>query len=125
MILLHDFEAEAMIQRTLKGMNLTPAVIDQGALSECVQEISHAVSLSLSSAETQKAAASAYSAWLGFYNGHTKDTRWDKPRLVNMANQFAATIGFEQPPEISAETIGKMGLKGVPGLRIDKSGKRR
>ena len=44
----------------------------------------------------------------------------DKTRLVELANQFSHSIGLEQQPELLRKTTVKMGLKGIPGLRIKK-----
>ncbi|EFN51650.1 hypothetical protein CHLNCDRAFT_59143 [Chlorella variabilis] len=63
----------------------------------------------------------AYAAWLGFYNS-AKGMGWSKPELVQQANRFSAVMGLSQPPPLQKKTIGMMGLKGVPGLRIDDSG---
>ena len=38
--------------------------------------------------------------------------------LVAHANQFSQLIGLREVPMLQKKTIGKMGLKGVPGLRI-------
>lgn len=63
----------------------------------------------------------AYAAWLGFYNS-AKGMGWDKPTLVQQANRFASVMGLAEPPALLKKTIGMMGLKGVPGLRIDSGG---
>ena len=59
----------------------------------------------------------AYQAYLGFYNSYLKRLRWDKEEVVRRANQFSMEVmGLASPPPLQAKTIGKMGLKGVPGL---------
>jgi ATP-dependent RNA helicase MSS116 len=64
--------------------------------------------------------ACAYAAWLGFYNGMCSRMRWSKERLVKEANYFATNcLNLESPPELQKKTIGKMGLKGVPGLVVE------
>ena len=63
----------------------------------------------------------AWQSWLGFYNSHLKLVRWDKAELVQQANAFAPALGLAQPPALQRKTIGMMGLKGVPGLRVDDS----
>jgi ATP-dependent RNA helicase MSS116 len=60
----------------------------------------------------------AWQSWLGFYNSHLRMLKWDKPTLVSRANAFAPSLGLHEPPALLKKTIGKMGLKGVPGLRI-------
>jgi ATP-dependent RNA helicase MSS116, mitochondrial len=120
MIIVHDFEEESMLQRTLRDMNLTRLVISNAVLLRCTEDANRAIALAMSHEDTRRDASQAYQAWLGFYNSHTKDCKWDKPTLVHMANQFATTMGFDEPPGLLAKTVGKMGLKGVPGLRIER-----
>ena len=66
-------------------------------------------------------AESAYRAWLGFYNGNLRTCQWDKSALVAQANAWSAMIGLRQVPTIEAKTVGKMGLRGTPGLNIGQS----
>jgi len=61
----------------------------------------------------------AYQAWLGFYNSNLKLLRWSKEDLVAEANDWFASLGQREPPALLAKTVGKMGLKGVPGLRVE------
>jgi ATP-dependent RNA helicase MSS116 len=68
--------------------------------------------------DLSKAAAQAYVAWLGFYNSNTRRCGFNKAQLVQVANEFAAIIGCRYTPSIERKTIGKMGLKNVPGLNI-------
>ena len=80
-----------------------------------------AVQRVLQEPEGRKAAEQAYGAWLGFYNGNKKNCGgWNNSQLVEAANEFSVTLGFPEgePPALEKKTIGKMGLKGVPGLRI-------
>ena len=74
----------------------------------------------------------AYSAYLGFMKGYQHKMAIDAASLVKMANAFAIEgMQCSEVPEMDQRTIGKMGLKGVPGLRIgspsrdDHSGKKR
>ena len=64
----------------------------------------------------------AYQAWLGFYNSNLKLLRWSKEDLVAEANDWFASLGQSEPPALLAKTVGKMGLKGVPGLRVEGKG---
>lgn len=65
-----------------------------------------------------KTAEQCYQAWLGYYNGSLRKLGWSKEQLVQQANFFSAVIGLPQPPALLKKTVGMMGLKGVPGLRI-------
>jgi len=72
--------------------------------------------------ELHKSVSQAYQAWLGFYNGYTRKLGWNNADLVQRANQMAAAWGYpNDPPPLQRKTVGKMGLKGVPGLNIDDS----
>ena len=57
-------------------------------------------------------------AWLGYYNSQ-RHLAWSKAELVQRANWFATHrfgLGLRSPPALLKKTVGKMGLKGVPGL---------
>eukprot|EP00937_MAST-01D_sp_MAST-1D-sp2_P005261 g5261.t1 len=65
----------------------------------------------------------AYQAWLGFYNSHLRSLGWSQRELVERANSWACDCcGLAEPPSLQAKTVGKMGLKGVPGLRVEGRG---
>lgn len=61
----------------------------------------------------------AYHAWLGYYNSIREIGR-DKTTLVELANQFCKSIGLQKPPALFRKTALKMGLKDIPGIRIQK-----
>ena len=65
----------------------------------------------------------AWQAWLGFYNSHCSKLKVSKEELVAKSAEYAATIGLPQIPALQKKTIGKMGLQGVPGLRIEAPSK--
>jgi ATP-dependent RNA helicase MSS116 len=60
----------------------------------------------------------AYTAWLGF--NAPLLFRNDKAALVREANAFSEAMGNKNPPGISRKAVGYMGLKGVPGIRIER-----
>lgn len=60
----------------------------------------------------------AYVAFLGFTKALKKIHGLDAPAVVKLANQFAESLGLEEPPALEPSTVGKMGLKGVPGLIV-------
>ncbi|KAK4656834.1 hypothetical protein QC762_207660 [Podospora pseudocomata] len=60
----------------------------------------------------------AYTAFLGFNITVARQLGLQPPEIVGLANEFAYTMGYEEIPEVEAKMVGKMGLKGVPGLRI-------
>ncbi|CAL9112479.1 unnamed protein product [Musa textilis] len=61
----------------------------------------------------------AYHAWLGYYNS-IREVGRDKTMLADLANQFCHSIGLEKPPALFRRTALKMGLKGIPGIRVQK-----
>jgi len=69
--------------------------------------------------DLRNSAEMAYRAWLGFYNGHLKKVGWSKAVLVQHANQWARNVGLNEQPTLLKKTVGKMGLKGVQGLKLE------
>jgi ATP-dependent RNA helicase MSS116 len=115
-LLLADFE---------KGF-LSKVVDDQGMLPrpnaapERRQEFSPGIERAVGRVDEQSLAL-GYQAWLGFYNGFAKQLRWTREDLVRVANRFATeSCGLAEPPAITAQAAGKMGLKGHPLLNIMK-----
>ena len=63
----------------------------------------------------------AYSAYLGVMKSFLKQLQMNATGLVNLANDFAIKgLRCSEVPEMDPKVIGKMGLKGIPGLRISK-----
>jgi ATP-dependent RNA helicase MSS116, mitochondrial len=66
----------------------------------------------------EKVKQKAYSAYLGFMKGFTNKLRVNPEGLVAMANELAIEgFGCPEPPPMQKMTVGKMGLKGVAGIR--------
>jgi ATP-dependent RNA helicase MSS116 len=106
-----------MTKIELKDMPLEPISIPSSpranfAATQAIQNVSHSTGLTNSGEQ-------AYRAWLGYYNGHLKKVGWDKKQLVQMANAWAGEVGLREQPTLLKKTVGKMGLKGVPGLRVE------
>ena len=65
-----------------------------------------------------KSKQKAYSAYLGFMKVFLNKMQINATELVRMANRFAIEgMQCNEVPEMEKKTIGKMGLKGVPGIR--------
>ena len=65
-----------------------------------------------------KSKQKAYSAYLGFTKGFMKKMQLKPADLVKLANDFAVKgMHSGEVPEMEKKTIGKMGLKGTPGIR--------
>eukprot|EP00977_Amphora_coffeiformis_P007817 scaffold1717_cov169-Amphora_coffeaeformis.AAC.12 len=66
-----------------------------------------------------KSAQGAYQAFLGYYKGQMKRMKMRRLEdLVHAANEFSAMMGLHEPPKLSAQMVGKMGLKGVHGVNV-------
>jgi len=64
-------------------------------------------------------AEQCYQSWLGFYHTHQRKIKWSNDHLVVEANRFATEVmRLREIPSLLPKTIGKLGLRGVPGLRI-------
>lgn len=115
-LLLSEFERAFMQQlRGDKNVHQRPPLTPEDVDDDDSRAVARALSRT-----SRLTFAMAYSAWLGYYNSNTKTTRWSKPELVRRANHFATSVcGLPEPPALQAKTVGKMGLKGVPGLRIE------
>jgi ATP-dependent RNA helicase MSS116 len=67
----------------------------------------------------------AYSAYLGFMKGFMNKLKVKPEGLVAMANELAMQgMGCPEPPTMEKTTVGKMGLKGVKGIRYADPSKR-
>jgi len=64
----------------------------------------------------------AYAAWLGYYKSNLKSMKINTRELVSLGTRFAKSIGALDaqglPPPLDKMLVGKMGLKGVPGLNV-------
>ncbi|KAJ3276706.1 hypothetical protein HK104_003606, partial [Borealophlyctis nickersoniae] len=68
----------------------------------------------------------AYSSWLGYYKSSLKILHLTPTHLVQHANAFALDVLLcPAVPALNKVTVGKMGLKGVPGLVIEAGGEER
>ncbi|KAK7748684.1 hypothetical protein SLS53_000706 [Cytospora paraplurivora] len=97
-------------KKILKGINLDEAPADLKA--------GPAVAAAAKSMDADKQ-AKVYQAWLGYYKDQRKHTNWSIPELVQQANAYALNgLGASQVPALKKTVVGKMGLKGVQGLRL-------
>ncbi|KAK3942460.1 hypothetical protein QBC46DRAFT_339409 [Diplogelasinospora grovesii] len=92
-------------------------------------EITHPRASTIPSADIVQAALArvsdtsktqAYVAYIGFTRALSKVMGLDARGVVHLSNRFSESIGCDEPPALEASTIGKMGLKGVPGLTIKR-----
>jgi ATP-dependent RNA helicase MSS116 len=116
-LLLADYERDYMVKKELSDMplELIPVPSTDKAVSAAVQAIRNVSS----KRDLTVSAEQAYRAWLGYYNGQLKKVKWDKKTLVQQANMWGKEIGLSRQPSLQKKTIGKMGLRGTPGLIIE------
>lgn len=97
-------------QRVLKSIDFNNSPADLSAQSDVIR--------AATAMEPEKQ-GKIYQAWLGYYKTSAKQLGWSEAELVQKANEFALNgLGAVQVPTLYKTTVGKMGLKGVPGLRI-------
>lgn len=117
MLLLAPFEEHTM-RRALSDIALIPVSASSLNMPVVRPLTAGALAAVTRDEEFRKAAEQAYGAWLGFYNSNLKKCGWDKPELVVNANIYSRYLGLPEVPYLEKKTVGKMGLKGVPGLRV-------
>jgi ATP-dependent RNA helicase MSS116 len=115
-LLLAPYEEFHMAKQELNGLPLEAMPVPEDDKSEeiaatALDNVGRDKGLGLS-------AEQAYRAWLGYYKGALKKIRWDKKELVAQANSWAKAVGLKEQPSLQRSSVGKMGLKGVVGLRI-------
>ena len=103
-------EPETFFLYQLKGINL------QSYTGLNLPAAQAEVGKSLQSLENKH---KTYQAWLGYYKTSCKQLKWTPTELVRQANVFAIQgLGCPEIPALEKTTVGKMGLKGVPGLVV-------
>ena len=113
-LLLSPFEQAFISElKDLKITELSPVSIENTATAGILATVS-------SSSDLKNQATMAYQAFLGFYNSNLKQLKMNKPTAISIANEYVKVLGCMEQPFLSAKVVGKMGLKGQPGLRIKK-----
>jgi len=119
-LLLHDFEERIFLanMKTAKlsvkpASVLSPVPGEEDAVLNAINRMD------------KNTLATAYQASLGFYLGKIKRLSVaDRGDLVSLKNKWICdTLQYgDEPPALLARTVGKMNLKGVAGVRVDRSG---
>ncbi|OSX70405.1 hypothetical protein BU14_0766s0001 [Porphyra umbilicalis] len=120
LLLLADFEAPFLAALAALPVGRLPAggLPPPADLQATAGEMAAAVA-----AMPDATAAAAYQAWLGFYAMGLKRFGWSKTQLVAHANAWYGDVcGRPRAPPLLARTVGKMGLKGTPGLVVEGGG---
>ncbi|KAH6695524.1 ATP-dependent RNA helicase [Plectosphaerella plurivora] len=104
-------EAESFFPKwSLKEMNLQPRDADLSSASEVA---------AIAAQMDEEQQARVYQAWLGYYKNFMKPLKWTAEELVAQGNIFARDgLSAPETPALFKPTVGKMGLKGVKGLRV-------
>lgn len=95
------------------------------ALDPAAMQQAHAAASQALANVDEESKGQAYQAWLGYYNSSVRKLGWNQTDLVRHANEYARDVLRTEPqgsswtpPGLLAKTVGKMGLKGVPGLNV-------
>jgi ATP-dependent RNA helicase MSS116 len=120
MLLLQAFEERAM-KNELKGLPLRHIQYLDTTPSLFTTKYQPILANVNSNAELKRSAEQAFQSWLGYYNGKLRALGWSKLDLVRFANDFCRSCGLNEMPSMDPKIVGKMGLKGTPGLRISPS----
>ncbi|EGG04477.1 uncharacterized protein MELLADRAFT_37461 [Melampsora larici-populina 98AG31] len=113
-IILAPFEQKFLTQGQMSSMPLKPHPpidLDRSETDEALDQIS------------EQSKDQTYAAWLGYYKGKMKVCGFDPVGLVRTANEYVRDgmrYQSDLTPGLLAKTVGMMGLRGVPGLRIIK-----
>jgi len=108
------FEQESFFPRINKTLPIKPYTVD--IVSRLPQ---HQATIDRAFANVDEVSKSkAYQAFLGYNKTFVKKLQISTADLVRLANDYARSMGCPEPPMLEKSTVGKMGLKGVPGLRI-------
>jgi ATP-dependent RNA helicase MSS116, mitochondrial len=105
---------------TLPIHPLSASSTPPGPSSEAVQQAYTQIQPILA-AVTDEEKGQVYRAWMGYYNSFLRRMGWTKADLVREAGKLAVSgLGWTESnlPSMDPRTVGKMGLKGVPGLNI-------
>lgn len=117
-LILSDFESFFLKDKIMQSLTLHPFTLSSTSeLDNLRSKINKAMDQVPEEAKSQ-----AYGAWLGYYKAYLKSIRWSASDLVQAANYYSSVVlrYGSTPPGLLAKTVGKMGLKGTPGLRIVK-----
>ena len=114
---------EAAFLRELKGLKIpeNPELADllQSPMDGNTQE--QLDSAFRKNQRLTKIGRAAYQSFLGYYLGQMKRIQMkQKDTLVGVANDMSEQMRLDQVPGLTARLVGKMGLKGVRGIRIEE-----
>ncbi|KIJ48828.1 hypothetical protein M422DRAFT_162204 [Sphaerobolus stellatus SS14] len=121
-LLLADFEHFWMTSKGVSELGMKPLPMTSEVLQVSLWR-DHMDKAFTSMSDKTK--CQSYSAWLGYYKGSLRNLRMTPEQIVQTANTYAREVlrfqrvngaGKWVAPGLLKRTIGKMGLRGVPGL---------
>ena len=125
--MLSPFEAPFLDELRQAGVQCPPDEALGDLMSAPPDAIERRLSRARAKLRKDAAIGKAFQAFLGYYNSNMRRIslaggRRGKAELVRLANSFALACGLDTPPGLKPKVIGKMGLKGVEGLVVDRAG---
>jgi ATP-dependent RNA helicase MSS116 len=115
--LVFDWEKQHFLQRYPRAKGLMGDTINPSNADS--QQVSAMLAKCRASGEFGGVVRSAYSAYLGYQNSMRSKYKLSPAECVRIVNRWICSCGLDAPPSIEARAVGKMGLKGVEGLRIE------
>ena len=116
---------ECLFVDELRGMDITKddsltALMNKSVLDETDDQMQEMlVRVQNGDKKLVKSGEASYSAFLGYYLAQMKRMRMRrKEDLVSIANELSGAMGFRSAPSLSKNLVGKMGLKGIPGINV-------
>ncbi|KAL9933416.1 hypothetical protein V8E36_007592 [Tilletia maclaganii] len=123
-ILLAEFEKYFVNTAAMKELPIQPHPHPNGGL--LLDESRRVIEEALLREVPDESKAQAYQASLGYYKSDLRNLRLGIHDLVRILNYYAKRAllynggGPGLPPPLLTKTVGKMGLKGTPGLNVVK-----
>ncbi|CAO1618015.1 unnamed protein product [Sympodiomycopsis kandeliae] len=124
-LILGDYESSFINLPDVKSLSLSAAASSQ---PETTAQYRDLITVSMLDVVTSEEKSKAYSAFLGHTKSNLKKLTNVKTNegIVALANQYATNVLFYSDkdgnviPGLSPKIVGKMGLRGVQGIRIVK-----
>lgn len=122
-ILLGQFESFFLQKREMREL---PITVHPGLTPQSSTQAYDAVRQALLTDVSDESKAQAYQASLGYYKAEMKTLKWNATDLVKTINDYAKNGLLykggtsDVAPPLLAKTVGKMGIRGTPGLNVVK-----
>ncbi|KAK0560521.1 hypothetical protein OC861_006246 [Tilletia horrida] len=133
-IVLADFESYFLGNPEMRELPISSRPASDGGADFPLEQARAIIAQALREEVGDDTKAQTYQAMLGYYKSELRKLKWNAATLVQRMNEYAdqallyngGAAGGPAPP-LLAKTVGKMGLKGTPGLNVvhqlpDKAG---